>query len=91
MAEQRIMVINMRKAIEAVPRYKKAAAASKFMSSFVKRHMKAADVKLDVEVNNEIFKHGIKNPPTRLRVLCAKDDKNVVKIGLIKTEAAAKK
>ena len=33
--EQRIMTVHLRKAIEFVPRYKKASAASKFLSKFV--------------------------------------------------------
>lgn len=91
MAEQRIMTINVRGAIEAVPRYKKAAAAAKFISSFVKRHMKAQKVRLDVSVNNQLFERGIKNPPVRIRLACSKDDKNVVTVNLIKTESPSGK
>jgi large subunit ribosomal protein L31e len=91
MTEQKIMMINMRKAIEAVPVYKRASAGVRFMSSFVKRHMKAQKVRIEMEVNDELFKNGIKNPPTRLRVVCSKDDKNVVTVGLIKSGAAEKK
>ncbi len=84
MTEQRIMTINMRPAMEAVPVYRRAAAAVKFMQTFIKRHMKAEDVKIDIGVNDEVFKRGIKNPPTKIRVLCSKDDKKVVTVSLIK-------
>ncbi len=91
MAEQRIMTINLRKAISAVPRYKRASAAAKFMSQFVGRHMKADRVRIDIPVNNELFKNSIQNPPIRMRVICSKDDKKVVTVSLIKTETAGKK
>jgi large subunit ribosomal protein L31e len=91
MTEQRIMTINMRKAMEAVPRYKKASAAVKFLSGFVKRHMKAQRVKVDLLVNNSMFERGIKNPPIKMRVICTKDDKNVVTVSLIKKEREEKK
>ena len=91
MAEQRIMTINLRRAIEAVPRYKRAAAAAKFMSQFVGRHMKAQRVRLEIPVNNELFKNSIKNPPTKMRVICSKDEKKVVTVSLIKAETAEKK
>lgn len=91
MTEQKIIMINMRRAIEAVPSYRRASAGTKFISNFVKRHMKAQRVRIDVEVNDEIFKNGIQNPPTRIRVVCSKDDKNIVTVGLIKAEAAEKK
>ncbi len=89
--EQRIITINMRKAIEAVPRYKRAAAASKFVSAFVKRHMKADIVSMDIGVNNEIFKNGMKNPPVRIRVSCSKDDNKKVTVSLIKSSVEPKK
>jgi large subunit ribosomal protein L31e len=86
MAEQRILNVNMRGAIEAVPRYKRAAAASKFLAEFVKRHMKAEKVRIDMQVNAALFQRSIKNPPTRIRVICSKDDKKEVTINLIKIE-----
>jgi large subunit ribosomal protein L31e len=86
MTEQKIMTVHLRKAMEGVPRYKKAAAAAKFLSKFVKKHMKASEVKMAIPVNDEIFKNGMQNPPVRIRVVCIKDDKNTVKIDVIKTE-----
>lgn len=85
------MTINMRRAIEAVPPYKRAAAAVKFMSNFVKKHMKAERVRVDIGINNQFSKNSIKKPPVRIRVVCAKDDKNIVTISQIKTEPAGVK
>ncbi|MCL4399530.1 60S ribosomal protein L31 [Candidatus Parvarchaeota archaeon] len=83
MAEQRIITVNMRKAIESRPMYKRADAASGFLREFIKRHMKAKEVKIDTHVNDAIFKNGMKNPPSRIRVICSKDDKQTVKVNLV--------
>ena len=88
MSEKRIMTINLRRAMETVPEYRRAAASVRFIAAFVKRHMKAVDVKIDTSVNEEVFKHGMKRPPVRLRVMCDKDDKSAVRVGLVKTETA---
>ena len=84
MAEQKILMVNMRRGIEKVPPYKRAAAASKYLKAFIKRHMKAEDVKLSQDVNNEIFSRGMKDPRTKIRVICSKDDKKIVTVNLVK-------
>ncbi len=84
MAEQKILMVNMRKGIEKVPPYKRAAAASKYLRVFIKRNMKAESVKLSQDVNNEIFSRGMKDPKTKIRVMCSKDDKKIVTVNLVK-------
>ncbi len=86
MAEQKIMTVHLRKAIEGVPRYKKASAAVKFLSKFVKKQLKAKEVKIAIPLNEELFKNGMQNPPVKIRVVCIKDDKNTVKVDVIKTK-----
>jgi len=44
--------------------------------------MKSEDVRLMPELNIEIWKHGMKNPPSRVKVNVMKDDKGVVKAQL---------
>lgn len=44
--------------------------------------MKSDDVRLMPELNLEIWKHGMKNPPSRVKVNVSKDDKGVVKAQL---------
>ncbi len=77
-------MVNMRRGIEKVPPYKRAAAAAKYLKAFVKRHMKADDVKLGQDVNDEIFSRGMKDPKAKIRVMCSKDDKKIVTINLVK-------
>ena len=84
MAEQKIITVNMRRGIEKVPPYKRAAAAAKYLRAFIKRHMKASEVKIMQEVNDEIFSRGMKDPKVKIRVVCSKDDKKMVTVNLIK-------
>ncbi len=67
-----------------MPPYKRAAAGAKYLKAFVKRHMKAEDVKLSQDVNNEIFSRGMKDPRVKIRVICSKDDKKIVTVNLVK-------
>ncbi len=84
MAEQKIITVNMRRGMEKVPPYKRAAAGVKYLKAFVKRHMKAEEVKIMQDVNDEVFSRGMKDPKTKIRVMCSKDDKKVVTVNLIK-------
>lgn len=90
MAEQRIMTIHLRKAMERVPPYKRSGSAAKFVRTFVLKHMKAKGVSIDNEVNDEIFKKGGKNPPVRIRVMCSKNDEGKVSVKLIAASTGEK-
>jgi Ribosomal protein L31E len=85
MAEERMLVVHFRRATERGPSYKKARYAVKFLEQYVKKHMKAKEVKINQEVNNAIFINGSKNPPMRIRVACSKDDKGVVSVKPVKS------
>ena len=52
--------------------------------NFIITGMKAVDVKIMQEVNDEIFSRGMKDPKTKIRVMCSKDDKKIVTVNLIK-------
>jgi len=41
--------------------------------------MKGEDVKLGTNLNLEVWKHGIKNPPSKIKVNVLKDDKGVIR------------
>jgi hypothetical protein len=44
--------------------------------------MKSDDVRLGRHLNLEIWKHGIKNPPPRIKITTQKDDKGIVRAEL---------
>ena len=73
MAEERIYTIPLRKAFMKAPSYKRSAKAISAIRKFLIKHMKTEDVKIGKYLNLEIFKHGRKNPPPRVKVKAVKD------------------
>ncbi len=82
MALERTYIIPLRKGWLKAPRYRRAKKAVNTLKEFLVRHMKSEDVRLMPELNLEVWKHGMKNPPSRVKVNVSKDDKGVVKAQL---------
>ena len=55
--------------------------------------MKTTNVKIEKELNDELWKHGIKNPPHHIKITAVKDKEGVVRVNLfgVKTEVVEKK
>ncbi len=79
---ERTYTIPLRKGWLKAPRYRRAKKAVNTLKEFLVRHMKSEDVRVMPELNLEIWKHGMKNPPSRVKVNVSKDDKGVVKAQL---------
>jgi len=73
MAEERIYIIPLRKEFIKAPSYKKTKRALSAIKSFLIRHMKAEEVKIGKYLNLELWKHGRKNPPPRIKIKAVKD------------------
>ncbi len=82
MALERTYIIPLRRGWLKAARYKRAKKAVNTLKEFLVRHMKSETVLLMPELNIELWKHGIKNPPSRVKVNVIKDDKGVVKAQL---------
>lgn len=81
-ALERTYTIPLRREWLKVQRYKRAKKAVAGVREFLQRHMKSEDVRLGLYLNLELWKHGIRNPPSRVRVTVVKDDKGVVRAEL---------
>ena len=79
--EERIYTIPLKKAWN-VPRKKRTPRAIRLIREFVKRHMKAEDVRIETEVNEAVWTRGIQKPPRRIRVRVTKDKDGVVTVHL---------
>lgn len=84
---EREYVINVRKQIKKVPRYKKANKAVKAIKEFVAKHMKVEDreldkVKMNKYVNEEIWMRGIDHPVTKIKVKVRKMESGIVHVEL---------
>ena len=82
MALERTYTIPLRRGWVKAARYKRAKKAVKTLREFLIHHMKSEEVLLMPELNVELWKHGMKNPPSRVKVNVTKDDKGVVKAQL---------
>ena len=81
--QEREYIINLRREILKVPRYKRTPKAIKGVKIFIAKHMRIPDrdlnkVKLDKYLNEELWFRGIQNPPTRIKVKVKRDGENVL-------------
>lgn len=88
---ERTYNVPLRKEFMKVPRWKKTHKAVTALRQFLSRHMKSDNVKLGKEVNEELWKHGIRNPPHHIKVNVTKDSDGVVKAELFGAKGKAPK
>ena len=79
---ERNYTIPLRKAFLKAPAYRRAKRAVSEVRIFATRHMKASEVKIGKYLNLALWKHGIKNPPHHVKVVCTKDAEGIVKVEL---------
>lgn len=64
---ERVYTIPLRK-VKNVPRTIRAPRAIRFIREFMKRHMKAEEVKIDRSVNEKVWERGIQKIPPKIKV-----------------------
>ncbi|MBS3123292.1 50S ribosomal protein L31e [Candidatus Woesearchaeota archaeon] len=79
---ERTYTIPLRKEFLKVPKWRRTEKALVAVREFLQKHMKSEDVKIGPSINEYVWKHGIRNPPSRVKVNTSKDDKGVVKAEL---------
>ncbi len=86
MVLERTYIVPLRKEFMKAPKYKRAKKAVSALKEFLKKHMKSDNVKLGKNLNLEIWKRGIKNPPHHVKINAIKDDDGIVKAELFSFE-----
>ncbi len=81
---EKTYTINLRD-VWTTPRNRRSPKAIKEIKEYMKRHMKAEDVIISNEVNEQVWARGIQKPPRKLTVRAVKDKENKVLIFPIKT------
>jgi len=79
---ERSYVIPLRRETLKSPPFKKANKAVRTIREFISKHMKSGDVAIGKYLNLDIWKHGAKNPPHKVKVTASKDDKGKVLVEL---------
>ncbi len=81
--EVRIMNIPLRE-VKDNPASKRASLAMKKMREFVSNHMNVPpeDVWIDSSANEEIWKRGMKKPPSKIKVKAIKFEDGIVEVSI---------
>lgn len=88
---ERTYNVPLRKEYMKAPRWNRTKKAVTALRQFLAKHMKAEEVKLSKELNEELWKHGIKNPPHHVKVKAVKDKEGVVTAELFGAEKPVSK
>lgn len=93
---ERNYVVPLRRGFLKTAPYKRSKKAVKTLKEFISKHMKSEKVLVGKELNELIWKHGIKNPPGKVSVTAVKDKDGKVMVNLegikpAKEEKPAKK
>jgi len=90
MATERIYTIPLRKEWLKSPKYRRAKKAGTALREFLVKHMKSQDVKIGRYLNLHLWEHGIKNPPSMVKVKVTKEDNGKVYAELVDAPAEKK-
>tara|TARA_Y100000034_G_scaffold22546_2_gene26003 strand:+ start:8680 stop:9162 length:483 start_codon:yes stop_codon:yes gene_type:complete len=81
---KRVYNVPLRREFLKSAKWKRTKKASKALKEFLAKHMKADidNVKIGKNLNEHMWKHGIKNPPHHVKVNVVKDKEGIVKAEL---------
>ena len=75
---ERTYNVPLRMEYQKAPSWNRTKKAVTALKQFLSKHMKSEDIRLSNNINKELWKHGIKNPPHHVKVTVSKDEKGVV-------------
>jgi len=73
LGEERIYTIPLRKAKRTQIK-KRTPRAVRELRSFLRRHAKAENIKIDSKLNEKLWERGIEKPPSKIRVRVKKEE-----------------
>lgn len=88
---ERTYNVPLRREFVKSPRYKRTNKAVSALRQFIAKHMKSDNVKLGKNLNDALWRDGIKNPPHHVKINVIKDDKGVVRAELVGFEIELEK
>ncbi len=88
---ERTYNVPLRKEYQKAPRWKRTEKAVVGLRQFLGKHMKSEKVLLSTSLNNELWKHGIKNPPHHIKVTATKNKEGIVHAQLFGVKEEKKK
>jgi len=73
MAEEKYLTLNLRKLLVKKQNWRRSKSAVFILKRLLKRHLKTDKIKISTALNNLIWKRGIKNPKTKIKVKAVKE------------------
>lgn len=85
---EKIYTINLKKATIKTPRWEKAKKSMSFIREFLKRHMKADEIRIGKSITEKVWMYGGKKIPNKIRIkaLETEEGKKEEKKKVIKAE-----
>ena len=77
----RVYTINLGKAW-ITPQHKRTDRVINMIREFAEKHMKSSEIKLDQDLNRQIWSRGKTNPPRKVRVKMVKEEDGTVTVSL---------
>jgi large subunit ribosomal protein L31e len=84
----RVYTINLGRAW-LTPQYRRTDRVVNMIREFAEKHMKSDEIKLEQDLNRQIWSRGKTNPPRKVRVKMVKDEDGVVTVSLYEDLPAA--
>lgn len=72
--QERVYNVPLRKEFLKVSRYRRTKRAVAALQKFLVRHMKCSTVKIGKTLNEDLWKHGIQNPPHHVKIHTVKKE-----------------
>jgi len=79
---ERTYNVPLRSGFVNTPKHRRTKKAVSVLKLFVKKHMKTDDILIGQNLNKELWKNGIKNPPHHVKINVTKED-NIAKAELV--------
>jgi large subunit ribosomal protein L31e len=84
----RVYTINLGKAW-ITPQHKRTDRVVNMIREFAEKHMKSKEIKLDQDLNRQLWSRGKTNPPRKVRVKMVKEEGGTVTVSLYEDLPAA--
>jgi len=82
MAEEKVVVLNLRKKLLKTPKWKRSKELMGLLKKIIEKQG-SKKITIDKKLNEKIWSRSIENPPTKLRVKIIKPDDKSVRVELL--------
>ncbi len=78
-----VYTIPLKAAYRTKPDYKRTRKAIQLLLSYLRRHTKSTNIRIDSQLNKHIWRHGASRPPRKIQIKAVKDSEGRVTATLL--------